>query len=330
MKAPITVAVTGAAGQIAYSLLFRIASGTMLGPDQPVNLRLIEIEPAMQALQGVVMELNDCAFPLLNSVVATSDLAEGFKEANWCLLVGSVPRKAGMERGDLLNINGKIFTGQGQAIAANAAKDVRVLVVGNPCNTNALIAMMNAEGVPNDRFFAMTRLDENRAKYQLAAKAGVHSNEVSNMAIWGNHSATQYPDFTHAKIAGKPVTDVISDIEWLKGDFISTVQQRGAAIIKARGLSSAASAASAAVDTVRSLSFPTPEGDWHSVAVCSEGSYGIEKGLIASMPIRTKADGSWEVVQGLSIDAFSQSKIDATIGELKEERDAVKALGLIK
>lgn len=329
MKAPITVAVTGAAGQIAYSLLFRIASGTMLGPDQPVNLRLIEIEPAMGALQGVVMELNDGAFPLVNEIIATSDINEGFKGANWALLVGSVPRKAGMERGDLLNINGKIFTGQGQAIAANAAPDVRVLVVGNPCNTNSLIAMMNASGVPNDRFFAMTRLDENRAKSQLAEKAGVHNSDITNMAIWGNHSATQYPDFTNAKIKGKPVTEVISDIEWLKGEFIATVQQRGAAIIKARGLSSAASAASAAVDTVRSLSTPTPEGDWHSVAVCSDGSYGIEKGLIASMPIRTKADGSWEVVQGLPIDAFSQEKIDITIDELKSERDAVKELGLI-
>lgn len=329
MKAPITVAVTGAAGQIAYSLLFRIASGTMLGPDQPVNLRLIEIEPAMGALQGVVMELNDGAFPLVNEVMATSDINEGFKGANWALLVGSVPRKAGMERGDLLNINGKIFTGQGQAIAANAAPDVRVLVVGNPCNTNALIAMMNASGVPNDRFFAMTRLDENRAKSQLAEKAGVHNSDITNMAIWGNHSATQYPDFTNAKIKGKPVTEVISDIDWLKGEFIATVQQRGAAIIKARGLSSAASAASAAVDTVRSLVTPTPEGDWHSVAVCSDGSYGIEKGLIASMPIRTLTNGTWEVVQGLPIDAFSQEKIDITIDELKSERDAVKEMGLI-
>lgn len=329
MKAPITVAVTGAAGQIAYSLLFRIASGTMLGPDQPVNLRLIEIEPAMGALQGVVMELNDGAFPLVNDIVATCDLAEGFRGANWCMLVGSVPRKAGMERGDLLNINGKIFTGQGKAIAENAAKDVRVLVVGNPCNTNSLIAMMNATGVPNDRFFAMTRLDENRAKSQLAEKAGVHNSDVTNMAIWGNHSATQYPDFTNAKICGKPVTEVIKDIDWLKGEFISTVQQRGAAIIKARGLSSAASAASAAVDTVRSLTTTTPAGDWHSVCVCSDGSYGIEKGLIASMPIRTKIDGSWEVVQGLPVDAFSQARIDVTINELKEERDAVKSMGLI-
>ena len=326
MKAPITVSITGAAGQIGYALLFRIASGFVFGPDQPVNLRLIEIEPGMAALQGVMMELDDCAFPLLNEVVGTSDLNEGFKDANWALLVGSVPRKAGMERGDLLGINGKIFTGQGQAIARNAAKDVRVLVVGNPCNTNALIAMNNAEGIPNDRFFAMTRLDENRAKSQLAKKAGVHQSEVTNLCIWGNHSATQYPDFTNAKIGGKPVTEVITDKAWLEGEFISTVQQRGAAIIKARGASSAASAANAAMDTVRSLINPTPAGDWTSVAVCSDGSYGIEKGLMASMPIRVTETGKWEVVQGLPIDAFSQDKIDATIGELKEERDAVKDL----
>jgi len=326
MKAPITVSITGAAGQIGYALLFRIASGFVFGPDQPVNLRLIEIEPGMTALQGVMMELDDCAFPLLNEVVGTSDLNEGFKDANWALLVGSVPRKAGMERGDLLGINGKIFTGQGQAIARNAAKDVRVLVVGNPCNTNALIAMNNAEGIPNDRFFAMTRLDENRAKSQLAKKAGVHQSEVTNLCIWGNHSATQYPDFTNAKIGGNPVTEVITDKAWLEGEFIATVQQRGAAIIKARGASSAASAANAAMDTVRSLINPTPAGDWTSVAVCSDGSYGIEKGLMASMPIRVTENGKWEVVQGLPIDAFSQGKIDATIGELKEERDAVKDL----
>ena len=326
MKTPITVSVTGAAGQIGYALLFRIASGFVFGPDQPVNLRLIEIEPGMAALEGVMMELDDCAFPLLNEVVGTSNLDEGFNGTNWALLVGSVPRKAGMERGDLLGINGKIFTGQGQAIARNAASDVRVLVVGNPCNTNALIAMNNADGVPKDRFFAMTRLDENRAKSQLAKKAGVHQSEVSNLCIWGNHSATQYPDFTNAKIQGRSVVDVISDADWLKGEFISTVQQRGAAIIKARGASSAASAANAAMDTVRSLITPTPAGDWHSVAVCSDGSYGIEKGLMASMPIRTISDGKWEVVQGLPIDAFSREKIDASINELKEERDAVKDL----
>jgi malate dehydrogenase len=326
MKAPITVSITGAAGNIGYALLFRIASGFVFGPDQPVNLRLIEIEPGLPALAGVIMELDDCAFPLLNDVVGTADLDEGFKDANWCLLVGSVPRKAGMERADLLGINGKIFTSQGQAIARNAAKDVRVLVVGNPCNTNALIAMNNAAGVPSDRFFAMTRLDENRAKSQLAKKAGVHQSKVTNLCIWGNHSATQYPDFTNAKIDGKPATEVITDHEWLKGEFIATVQQRGAAIIKARGLSSAASAANAAMDTVRSLITPTPAGDWHSVAVCSDGSYGIEKGLMASMPIRTLEGGKWEVVQGVPVDAFSQGKIDLTIGELQEERDAVKDL----
>jgi len=326
MKAPITVSITGAAGQIGYALLFRVASGFVFGPDQPVNLRLIEIEPGMAALQGVIMELDDCAFPLLNEVVGTADLNEGFKGANWVLLVGSVPRKAGMERSELLGINGKIFVGQGKAIARNAAKDVRVLVVGNPCNTNALIAMNNAEGVPRDRFFAMTRLDENRAKNQLARKASVHVSKVTNLCIWGNHSATQYPDFTNAKIQGRPVTDVISHVEWLKGEFITTVQQRGAAVIKARGLSSAASAANAAMDTVKSLITPTPDGDWYSVAVCSDGSYGIEKGLMASMPVRTLDNGNWEIVQGLPIDAFSQSQIDATIDELKEERNAVQDL----
>ncbi|MEI7955494.1 MAG: malate dehydrogenase [Verrucomicrobiota bacterium] len=326
MKDPITVSITGAAGQIGYALLFRIASGAVFGPDQPVNLRLIEIEPALPALSGVVMELDDCAFPLLNEVVATADLNEGFRGTNWALLVGSVPRKAGMERGDLLGINGKIFTGQGKAIARNAAKDVRVLVVGNPCNTNALIAMSNAEGVPNDRFFAMTRLDENRAKSQLAQKASVHQSKITNLCIWGNHSATQYPDFTNAKIQGRPVTEVISHVEWLKGEFISTVQQRGAAIIKARGASSAASAANAAIDTVKSLITSTPAGDWHSVAVCSDGSYGIAKGIIASMPIRTLDNGAWEVVQGLPIDAFSREKIDASVAELLEEREAVKDL----
>jgi malate dehydrogenase len=329
MKTPITVTVTGAAGQIAYSLLFRIGSGSMFGPEQPVNLRLLEIEPAMNALQGVVMELRDAAFPLINDIVATCDPAEGFKGANWCILVGSVPRKAGMERKDLLGINGKVFVGQGKAIAANAAPDVRVFVVGNPCNTNSLIAKASAAGIPENRFFAMTRLDENRAKSQLADKAGVHVTDVTNLAIWGNHSSTQYPDFTHAKINGKPVTEVITDTEWLQNDFITTVQQRGAAIIKARGASSAASAASAAVDTVRSLVTPTPEGDWYSVAVCSDGSYGIEKGLMFSFPIRTKADGSWEIVQGLDIDAFSKEKIAATEAELKEERDAVRELGIL-
>jgi len=291
-------------------------------------LRLIEIEPALGALGGVVMELDDCAFPLLNSITPTADLNEGFKGVNWAILVGSVPRKAGMERKDLLNINGKIFTGQGQAIQKNAASDVRVLVVGNPCNTNCLIAMNNAKDVPSERWFAMTRLDENRAKSQLAAKAGVHNTAITNLAIWGNHSATQYPDFYNAKIGGKPATEVISDHDWLKGDFIATVQQRGAAIIKARGLSSAASAANAATDTVRSLTSATPAGDWTSVAVCSDGSYGIDKGLMFSFPIRT--DGSkWEIVQGVPVNEFSQAKIKATEDELKEERAAVTELGLI-
>ncbi len=326
MKTPITVTVTGAAGQIGYALLFRIASGGLFGPDQPVNLRLLEIEPALPALAGVVMELDDCAFPLLRDVVATSDLDEGFRGTNWALLVGSVPRKAGMERKDLLGINGKIFTGQGQAIARSAASDVRVLVVGNPCNTNALICMNNAPGVPKERFFAMTRLDENRAKSQLAQKAGVHSSAVTNLCIWGNHSSTQYPDFTNAKIGGQPATEVITDDAWLRGEFIATVQQRGAAIIKARGASSAASAANAAIDTVRALLTPTPAGDWHSVAVCSDGSYGIAKGLMASMPIRTAADGSWSVVQGVPVDDFSRGKIDASIAELLEEKEAVQDL----
>ena len=283
-KEPIRVAVTGAAGQIGYALLFRIASGQMFGPNQPVALNLIEIEPGMAALEGVCMELDDCAFPLLTDVVATSDLNTGFNGANWSLLVGRVPRKDGMERGDLLGINGKIFTGQGQAINNHAASDARVLVVGNPCNTNCLIAMNNAPDVPNDRFFAMTRLDENRAKTQLAQKAGVAVSSVSNLCIWGNHSATQYPDFTNAKINDAPATDAISDREWLEGEFISTVQKRGAAIIKARGLSSAASAANAIVDSVRSVTEPTAEGDWHSLCICSDGSYGVEEGLISSFP----------------------------------------------
>jgi malate dehydrogenase len=326
MKDPITVSITGAAGQIGYALLFRIASGAVFGPDQPVHLNLIEIEPAMDALAGTVMELDDCAFPLLAGITPTADLDEGFKGASWSLLVGSVPRKAGMERKDLLGINGKIFTGQGEAIARNAAEDIRVLVIGNPCNTNCLIAMNNASGIPNDRFFAMTRLDENRAKSQLAAKAGVHTNAVSNLCIWGNHSATQYPDFVHARIDGKPAPEVIEDRDWLEGEFISTVQQRGAAIIKARGASSAASAANAAIDTVRSLITPTPEGDWTSVAVCSAGQYGIDEGLIASMPIRVDLAGNWSVLEGVEIDEFSRSRIDASVQELREEREAVSEL----
>ena len=325
MKSPVKVAVTGAAGQIGYSLLFRIASGSMLGPDQPVELYLIEIPPVLPALEGVVMELDDCAFPLLQRVVATADLDEGFRGVNWALLVGSVPRKQGMERKDLLGINGKIFTGQGQAIAKNAASDVRVLVVGNPCNTNCLIAMNNAKDVPSERWFAMTRLDENRAKAQLAAKAGSHNSQVTNVTIWGNHSSTQYPDFFNAKIEGKLATEVIKDEAWFKDTFIPTVQQRGAAIIKARGASSAASAANAAVDTVRTLVTPTPAGDWYSVAICSDGSYGVEKGLMSSFPIRTTASGR-EIVQGVPVNNFSRQKIDLSVKELSEERSLVSEL----
>ena len=325
MTTPIKVAVTGAAGQIGYSLLFRIASGEMFGPEQPVSLSLIEIPPALGALEGVVMELHDCAFPLLHSIVATADLNEGFRDVNWSLLVGSVPRKAGMERGDLLGINGKIFIGQGQAIQKNAASDVRVLVIGNPCNTNSLIAMNNAKDIPRDRWFAMTRLDENRARAQLAQKAGVEITRVTNMTIWGNHSATQYPDFYNARIDHRPAHEVIADENWLKETFIPTVQQRGAAIIKARGLSSAGSAANAIVDSVRSLTRDTPGDDWHSVAVCSDGSYNVEEGLISSFPIRARA-GKWEIVQGLPINAFSRDRIDKSVAELKEEKGLVGAL----
>tara|TARA_B110000003_G_scaffold270094_1_gene302012 strand:+ start:1500 stop:2492 length:993 start_codon:yes stop_codon:yes gene_type:complete len=324
-KAPIRVAVTGAAGQIGYSLLFRIASGAVFGPDQPVALNLIEIEPGMKALEGVCMELDDCAFPLLKDIRPTCDLNEGFDGANWSLLVGSVPRKAGMERGDLLGINGKIFTGQGQAIQANAASDARVLVVGNPCNTNCLIAMNNAPDIPRDRWFAMTRLDENRAAAQLAAKAGVQVSEVSNVTIWGNHSATQYPDYYNAKIGGQTASEVISDDTWAHVDFIPTVQQRGAAIIKARGASSAASAANAAIDTVRSLTTPTSEGDWNSVCVASDGSYGTKEGLITSFPIRSDGE-KWEIVQDVPINEFARGKIDASINELDEERNLVSDL----
>src|SRR5246500_1004981 len=325
MKSPVKVAVTGAAGQIGYSLLFRIASGSMLGPDQPVELYLIEIPPVLPALEGVVMELEDCAFPLLQRIVPTADLDEGFRGVNWALLVGSVPRKQGMERKDLLGINGKIFTGQGQAIEKNAASDVRVLVVGNPCNTNCLIAMNNAKEIPIDRWFAMTRLDENRARAQLAHKAGVGIGLVTNMTIWGNHSSTQYPDFYNARIDRRPANEVIGDEKWLKEEFIATVQQRGAAVIKARGLSSAGSAANAVVDTVFSLTNDTPGDDWHSVAVCSDGSYGVEKGLISSFPVRVRG-GKWEIVQGLPINEFSRAKIDASVTELKEEKSLVSEL----
>src|SRR5882757_8965766 len=325
MTSPIKIAVTGAAGQIGYSLVFRIASGTMFGPEQPIALSLIEIPNALGALEGVVMELHDCAFPLLKSITPTADLDEGFRDVNWALLVGSVPRKAGMERKDLLGINGKIFIGQGQAIEKNAASDVRVLVVGNPCNTNCLIAMNNAKEIPSDRWFAMTRLDENRARAQLAQKASVSIRSVTNMTIWGNHSSTQYPDFYNAKIDGRPANEVIGDDKWLKEDFIASVQQRGAAVIKARGLSSAGSAANAVVDTVVSLTTDTAANDWHSVAVCSDGSYDVEKGLISSFPIRVRG-GKWEIVQKVPINDFSRDKIDKSVAELKEEKSLVSEL----
>ena len=325
MNSPIKVAVTGAAGQIGYALLFRIASGEMFGPEQPVILHLIEIPAALEALKGVVMELDDCAFSLLKGIVPTADLNEGFRGVNWALLVGSVPRKAGMERKELLGINGKIFIGQGQAIEKNAASDVRTLVIGNPCNTNCLIAMNNAKSIPSDRWFAMTRLDENRAKAQLAQKAGVEVTEVTNMTIWGNHSATQYPDFYNAKIGSKAADKVIGDEAWLKETFIPAVQQRGAAIIKARGLSSAASAANAIIGTVHSLTTDTTGDDWDSVAVCSDGSYGVEQGLISSFPIRTRGS-KWEIVKNVPINDFSRAKIDASVAELKEEKQLVKDL----
>lgn len=326
MSNHVRVAVTGAAGQIGYSLLFRIASGEMFGPDTEVSLNLIEIPPAMNALKGVVMEIDDCAFPLVREIVQTDDPNIGFKDVNWALLVGAAPRKAGMERNDLLLKNGGIFTVQGKALNDNAASDVRILVVGNPCNTNALIAMRNAPDIPRDRFFAMTRLDQNRAMTQLAQKAGTRVGDVTNLAIWGNHSSTQYPDFYNTKIGGKPATEVIADHEWLQGEFISIVQKRGAAIIDARGASSAASAANAALDTVVSLTKPTPEGDWHSVAVCSSGEYGTPEGLIVGFPIRTREYGTWEVVQGIEHNEWGQEKVKASVDELQYEMDAVKEM----
>jgi malate dehydrogenase len=329
MATPINVTVTGAAGQIGYSLLFRIASGDLLGADQPVVLRLLEIEPAMKALDGVVMELDDCAFPLLTEVVATSDLKTAFDGTNWALLVGSIPRKAGMERGDLLSVNGGIFKPQGRAIAEHAADDVRVLVVGNPCNTNCLIARSNAPEVPADRWFAMTRLDQNRATSQLAKKAGVAVPEVTNVAIWGNHSATQFPDFANARIGGRPVPEVITDEAWLQGDFLSIVQKRGAAIIDARGASSAASAANAAIDTVVSLRTRTPDGDCVSVAVAGNGEYGTPDGLQFGFPVRADGAGGWSIVEGLSHDEFARGRIQATTDELLSERADVEALGLL-
>ena len=327
-KKRVKVAVTGAAGQIGYALLFRIASGQMFGAETEVELQLLELEQALPSLKGVAMELEDCAFPLLKNIVLTSDLNTAFKDANWVVCVGSVPRKDGMERADLLKINGGIFTAQAQAVEKSAASDVRIFVVGNPCNTNALIAMNNAKGIPSDRFFAMTSLDENRAKAQLAQKAGVDVVAVKNMTIWGNHSATQYPDFFNAKINGKAANEVISDLEWLKGDFIKTVQQRGAAIIKARGLSSAASAANATVDGIRNLVTETPAGETFSMCLASNGEYGVDKGLIFSYPCRVEA-GKIKVVEGIQHNDFGQEKFKLTLEELRGERDAVKSLGLI-
>ena len=322
----VKVAVTGAAGQIGYAVLFRLASGAVFGTDTAVELQLLELEKALPALEGVKMELDDCAFPLLTNIIATSDPNVAFKDIDWGLLVGSVPRKAGMERNDLLRVNGGIFVGQGKALNENAGKDVRVLVVGNPCNTNCLIAMHNAPKIPRERWFAMTALDENRAKIQLAQKAGVAVSDVTNLTIWGNHSATQYPDFTNTKILGKPAQAVIDDDEWLQGDFIKTVQQRGSAIIKARGASSAASAANAALDTIMRITTPTAEGDWFSAAIPSDGSYGIPEGLIFSYPLWSSGNGVPEVVQGIELDEFSQEKIQATRSELEMEREAVKEM----
>jgi malate dehydrogenase len=325
---PVRVAVTGAAGQIGYSLLFRIASGQLLGPDQPVILHLLEITPALDGLRGVVMELEDCAFPLLAGVVQTDDANEAFDGINYGLLVGSRPRTKGMERSELLSANGAIFTAQGKALSDSAADDVRILVVGNPANTNCLIAMNNAPAIPNDRFTAMTRLDHNRALAQVAQKAGVPVSDVTRMTIWGNHSATQYPDLFHAQVGGRNAAEVIDDEVWLADDFIPTVQKRGAAIIEARGLSSAASAANAAIAHVHTWVHGTPEGDWVSMGIPSDGSYGVAEGLISSFPVTTSG-GEYEIVQGLDLNDFSRERIDASVAELAEERDEVTGLGLI-
>ena len=328
MTNAVKVAISGAAGQIGYSLVFRIASGEMFGKDTPVELQLLELEAALPALEGVAMELTDCAFPLLKNIVCTSDLNTAIRDANWALLVGAVPRKAGMERADLLKINGNIFTPQGKAINAHAADNVQVLVVGNPCNTNCLITMHNAPDVPQDRFFAMTRLDETRAKAQLAHKAGVDISAVTNMTIWGNHSATQYPDFYNAKINGNAANEVIKDNSWLENEFINVVQQRGAAIIKARGASSAASAANAIVTNVYALTHDTAAGDSFSVCKSSQGEYGVDEGLIFSMPC-VLANQKLQVITDLKHNAFGQQKLAATLEELRQERDAVKEMGLI-
>jgi malate dehydrogenase len=324
----VKVAITGAAGQIGYALLFRIASGQMFGYDTEVELSLLEIPAVLASLDGVKMELDDCAFPLLKKVTTTADVNEAMKDVNWAILVGSVPRKEGMERSDLLNINGKIFTTQGRAINDHAAPDVRVFVVGNPCNTNCLIAMNNAPDIPRDRFYAMTMLDELRARTQLAIKAGVDVTAVTEMTIWGNHSSTQYPDFYHAKINGKPVPDIITDINWLQNDFITKVQTRGAAVIKARGASSAASAANAALMSVYHLTHDTKPGESFSVARCSQGEYGVDEGLIFSVPCRTEG-GKLKVITGIKQNEFGQKKFDITLDELRKERDAVRDLELI-
>ena len=325
---PVKVAVTGAAGQIGYSLLFRLASGSLLGPETPIELRLLEVTPALKALEGVVMELDDCALPTLAGVQTGDDPNVIFEGANLALLVGARPRTAGMERGDLLEANGGIFKPQGKAINDHAADDIRVVVTGNPANTNALIAMSNAPDIPKERFSALTRLDHNRALAQLAAKTGTSVNEIRNMTIWGNHSATQYPDIFHAEVGGKSAYEVVGDQAWLENEFIPTVQKRGAAIIEARGASSAASAASATIDHARDWLQGTPSDSWVSMAVCSDGSYDVPEGLVSSFPVTT-SDGDWSIVPGLDIDEFSQSRIDTTVAELGEERDAVRGLGLI-
>ena len=327
-NSPVKVAITGAAGQIGYSLLFRIASGAIYGPDTPVQLRLLEITPALKALEGVVMELDDCAFSTLDSVVIGDDPNHIFDGANLALLVGARPRSKGMERGDLLEANGAIFTAQGKALNAVAADDIRIGVTGNPANTNALIASKNAPDIPASRFSALTRLDHNRAISQLAAKTGSKVSDITKMTIWGNHSATQYPDIFHAEVGGRNAAEVVGDQAWLENDFIPTVAKRGAAIIEARGASSAASAASATIDAARDWALGSAEGDWVSMAVASDGSYGVPEGIISSFPVTTK-NGDWEIVQGLEIDDFSRAKIDASVAELVEERDAVTELGLI-
>jgi len=327
-KTPLRVAVTGAAGQIGYSLLFRIASGAMLGDDQPVALQLLEITPALSALEGVAMELDDCAFPLLTEIVRTDDPDVAFGDVDVALLVGAMPRKEGMERSDLLSANGGIFKPQGEALSRVAKRDVKVLVVGNPANTNALIAQQNAADLDPGRFTAMTRLDHNRAIAQLAQKTGATVSDVTRMTIWGNHSATQYPDVFHAEVNGRNAAEVVNDQAWIESTFIPTVAQRGAAIIKARGLSSAASAANAAIDHIRSWHLGTPEGDWVSMGIVSDGSYGVPEGLISSFPVTCK-DGSYEIVRGLDIDDFSRERIDKSVSELGDEREAVRDLGLI-